>query len=359
MSAQHILSFAQSFVGGGVERALLAMARDWIADGRRVTLLVGRKAGPLMVELPAGVELVELDTASYLAMLRAAPGVIRRVRPDVIFCPGNHYSAIAIWCAARLGTARPPVVAKVSNALRRPDMGAVTAFGYRRWLALHGRYIDLAVAMSPAMAREAGALMRLRVEVIANPLPSVDPSAAPVALPGERYLLGVGRLAPQKRWDRAIDALPRLADRSIQFVILGEGSERAALEAQVAALGLGDRVHLPGYAADPHPAIAGAAVVVLTSDFEGVPGVIREAQAAGTPVVTTDSSVAIPELVDADSGTIVSRTDADALVAALDHWLEPGRTRPAPRHSSNDPSREYLALFDQLVAGGDSPSSSS
>lgn len=358
MPAQHILSFAQTFAGGGVERALLAMARDWIAAGRRVTILVGRRVGPLTAELPAGVEVIELGTDSYLAMLRAAPGVVRRVRPDVIFCPGNHYSAVAIWCAAQLGAAQPPVVAKVSNALRRPDMGAVTAWGYRRWLVLHGRYIDTAVAMSAAMAREAEELMRLPVAVIANPLPSVDPSAAPVVLPQGRYLLGVGRLAPQKRWDRAIEALARLDDPAIQLVILGEGSERAALEAQVTALGLGERVHIPGYAADPHPAIVGAAVVVLTSDFEGVPGAIREALAAGTPVVTTDSSVAIPELVGADGGTIVPRDDAPALVAALNHWLEPGRARPAPRRFSNDPSRDYLALFDQLVAGV-LPSSSS
>lgn len=360
-TAQHILSFAQTFRGGGVERALLSLARDWIAAGRRVTILVGSNVGPLTAELPAGVELVELGSDRYLAMLRAAPDAVRRLRPDVLFCPGNHYSAVAIWCRVRLGADCPPVVAKVSNALVRPDMGRATALGYRRWLALHGRYLDAAVAMSPAMAVEAAAAMRLpadRIAVIANPRPMVRQGMA-VALPQARYLIGVGRLAPQKRWERAIDALARLADRSVELVILGEGERRAALEAHARSLGLGARVHLPGYAADPGPAIAGAAALVLTSDFEGVPGVLREALALGTPVVTTDSSVAIADLVGgAENGSIVPRDDGDALVAAIEHWLAPGRTRPAPRAESGDPARDYLAFFDQLAGAGVSSSSS-
>ena len=96
---------------------------------------------------------------------------------------------------------------------------------------------------------------------------------------------------------------------------------------------------------------AQGAVAALTSDFEGVPGVLREALAMGTPVVATRSSRAIPEIVsDPALGTIVARDDADALVAALDGWLMPDARRPAPvAQPGEDAAARYLALFDRLI----------
>ncbi|MGK6354290.1 glycosyltransferase [Sphingomonas sp. DT-207] len=352
-TAEHILAYAQTLRGGGVERALLRLAAGWLREGRRVSLVLGSAEGPLAAELPPGIERIDLHDPHYRAML-ALPEQVRTLAPDLLFCPGNHYSGVAAFTRLRLGRACPPLVAKVSNALVRPELGPVAAWGYRRWLRMHPRFVDQLVAMTPAMAAEAMAETGMpadRVSVIANPPAVPRPEASPVQLPVGRYIVGVGRLEPQKRWDRAVAALPLLADREVSLLILGEGSERAALEAQVHALGLSERVHMPGHAGDPLPAIAGAAVAVLTSDYEGVPGVLREALSVGTPVVSTESSVAVREIVaEAGHGTVVTRDDQAGLVAALDHWLAPGRARPEPVAASGDPIAEYLALFDRLVA---------
>ncbi|MES2988380.1 MAG: glycosyltransferase [Pseudomonadota bacterium] len=351
-NAQIILTYAQRLQGGGVERAMLRMADGWLKAGRRVILVLGSREGPLAAEIPEGIELIELGSAKYSALFSLADHV-RAVRPDVIFCPGNHYSGVAALTRLRLGAGGPPIVAKVSNALVRPELGAGAAWAYRRWLRLHPRFLDAVVAMTPAMAAEAIAEMRIgadRVHVIANPPATSRADAVPVALPEGRYMIGVGRLEPQKRWDRLLAALPRLADQEIKLLLLGEGGARAALEAQVATLRLSDRVSMPGHAGDPLPALQGAALAVLTSDYEGVPGVLREALSVGTPVVTTNSSVAVREIVTSDAlGTVLARDDADGLVAALDHWLVPGRARPAPVMAGGDPVVEYLALFDSLV----------
>ncbi|WP_431468996.1 glycosyltransferase [Sphingosinithalassobacter sp. LHW66-3] len=353
-TAERIATIAQTLEGGGVERAMLRLARGWIDAGREVTLIAGRATGPLAAELPAGIHIEELGDSRYRA-LYALPRFLDRLRPDLLFCPGNHYTSLAAWTRLRMGSACPPIVAKVSNALVRPEMRGIERRGYPHWLRLHPRFIDRFVAMSPAMAAETARQMRVdpaRVSVIANPPARALAEAAPLMLPAGRYLLGAGRLEPQKRWDRLIEALPRLKRGDVSLLLLGEGSLRRALEAQVAALGLRDRVHLPGHAADPLPAIARAEAVVLTSDYEGVPGVLREALALGTPVVTTDSSVAIAELVPTPGhGSIVPPGDAEALVAALDHWLAPERQRPEPlAQTGPDSVAAYLALFDELVA---------
>jgi len=351
-SAQHILTYAQRLQGGGVERAMLRMARGWLDSGRRVTLVLGSREGPLAAEIPNEINLIELNDARYSALLGLASHV-RDVCPDLIFCAGNHYSGIAAATRLRLGRRGPPIVAKVSNALVRPELSPGAAWRYRRWLRLHPRFLDHVVAMTPAMAAEAVTEMGMpadRVSVIANPPAAAIAGAAPVAIPEGRYLIGVGRLEPQKRWDRLLAALPRLTDRQVKLLLLGEGGARAELEAQVTALGLGDRVAMPGHAGDPLPAIRGAAVAVLTSDYEGVPGVLREALSVGTPVVSTESSVAVREIVHAPAlGTVIDREDADGLVAALNHWLGPDAKRPEPVVTGGDPIAEYLALFDRMV----------
>lgn len=347
-AARHILSLAQTLNGGGVERVLLRLTGQWAARGRHVTLVIGDASGPLADELAPGVRVLP-GGGGYATLAVAAARACRAESPDLIFCPGNHYTAAV--AAIRLAGVRAPIVGKLSNALAGTHRGLVGA-AYARWLALHPRFLDALVAMTPASAEEAAGWMRMprdRLHVIPNPpaLPRAD--APPVPLPPGRFILGVGRLALQKRWDRLIAALPRL-DSDVSLVILGEGPLRATLAAQAAALGVGDRVRLPGYAADPLPAMAQASLVALTSDHEGVPGAIREALGVGTPVVSTDSSVAIRELLDSpDKGEVVPRDFAEALVAALDRRLAPGAPRPAPVASAGDPAGDYLALFDALV----------
>jgi len=352
--ASTILAFAQTLDGGGVERAMLRLAAEWATRGRAVTLVLGCDAGPLAAQVPTAACTIVLGTRRYRDLAAAVPRIVAAGAPDVIFCPGNHYTAVAAWTRARLGARCPAIVGKLSNALDRPDMPPAARTGYRLWLRAHPRFIDALVAMSPAMAAEAAAHMGLprdRIAIIANPPPQGSGPRGDAATLPARYLLGVGRLTAQKRWDRAVAALPRLADQAIPLVILGEGAGRDAIAAQAAALGVADRVILPGHVADPLPAMAGAAALVLTSDFEGVPGVLREALSVGTPVVTTESSSAVPELVaHAALGTVVPRHDAEALVAALDNWLRPDRARPAPVTAAGDPAGDYLALFDSLAS---------
>lgn len=346
--AARILSFAQTLQGGGVERALLRLAGEWAGRGRHVSLVIGDPAGPLASELPAGVEVLPGGAGGYIAMAQAVVRHAQAATPDIVFCPGNHYTGAAALLRPFL---RAPIAAKLSNALAGTHRGLINS-GYRGWLRLHPAFIDHLVAMTPASAEEAFRMMRMpadRISVIANPPARRRAGAAPVALPAGRFILGVGRLAPQKRWDRLVAAMASMP-ADVSLLILGDGPERAAIDVQAAALGIADRVMLPGHAADPLPAMAAATVVALTSEHEGVPGVLHEALSEGTPVVSTDSSVAIPELIDSPvKGTIVPRGDAAALVAALTRWLSPDAVRPEPARAGGDPAGDYLTLFDDLV----------
>ena len=121
-------------------------------------------------------------------------------------------------------------------------------------------------------------------------------------------IVSLGALIPRKGHAIVIDALAALPDASL--LIAGDGPERATLAAQIARLGLADRVRLLGSV--PHgdlPALLGAAdVMALASSSEGLANAWVEALACGTPIVITDAGGAGEVVTDPAYGRIVART---------------------------------------------------
>ncbi|MFD1342727.1 glycosyltransferase family 4 protein [Litorisediminicola beolgyonensis] len=149
--------------------------------------------------------------------------------------------------------------------------------------------------------------------------------------PGTR-LLFVGRLAGVKGVPLLVDAVRRLASDhpDVQLDLIGDGPDRAALEAKVTNAGLSDRIRFLGYR--NQEAVADALVetdlFVLPSFAEGVPVVLMEAMAAGVPVVTTRIA-GVPELVeDGETGLLVPAGNPEALTSAIATLItDPDRRR--------------------------------
>jgi glycosyltransferase involved in cell wall biosynthesis len=159
-----------------------------------------------------------------------------------------------------------------------------------------------------------------------------------LGLPAEgRVLLSVGRLVPVKGLDVLLAACARLRDAGLAFRlnILGDGPLRGALQAQAAALGLAGAVTFAG--AVRHEELPdwyrAADMVVLASRSEGIPNVLREALACGTPFVASRVG-GIPELAAGSGNRLVPPEDAPALAAALAESLTAER---ANRTGSSPP----------------------
>jgi glycosyltransferase involved in cell wall biosynthesis len=138
-------------------------------------------------------------------------------------------------------------------------------------------------------------------------------------------LVAMGRLGPEKGFDLLIAAFARLAATHPEWslTILGEGRERARLEALVESLGMTGRVSLPGRAADPLPHLAIAHVFALSSRREGFPNALLEAMAAGLPPVAFDCRSGPAEIItDGVNGLLVPDGDVDALAASLRRLME-------------------------------------
>lgn len=132
-------------------------------------------------------------------------------------------------------------------------------------------------------------------------------------------VIAVGRLVPNKRFDRFLKvlALVRREVPNVEGAIVGEGPERASLERQAAQLKLQSAVRFLGCRDDIAGLLRRASVLAVTSDHEGVPNVILEAMAARLPVVTTPAGDA-PQLVDdRKSGFVVPFDDAATMAARM------------------------------------------
>lgn len=328
-----VLTFMHSFAPGGVERDALRLARAWSEDGVAVRVVVGRPIGPLAGEAD-GLDLrVLTPTAGFarhfesLFMIARLPAEIRSYRPDVLFCAGNTYTIVAVAMRLLLGRRCPPIVLKVSNDLERRDLPGWRRAAYHWWLRRQAFAFAAIVAMAAPARAEIAAHMRVsaeRITVIENASIRDDEiarlAAARAAHPRDhrgRRFLGVGRLAAQKNFALLIAAFARIAQADDRLTIVGEGPERARLEALAAELGVGRQVDLPGYRHPLDAEFAAADLFVLSSDFEGLGVVVIEALAAGTPIVATDCCVNMAMLVDG-VGRLVPTRDLRALAAALD-----------------------------------------
>jgi len=144
----------------------------------------------------------------------------------------------------------------------------------------------------------------------------------------------VGRLEPQKRFDVLIDAFAalRVEYPHARLVIAGDGSLRAALQAQVERLSLSDACRLLGHRTDVADVHHAFDLFVQSSDYEGTPNAVLEAMALESPAIATSAGGTEEILRDGVDGVIVAKGSArvlqDAIAAALS---DPAGTREKAR----------------------------
>jgi glycosyltransferase involved in cell wall biosynthesis len=172
---------------------------------------------------------------------------------------------------------------------------------------------------------------------------------APYGITGP-LIVSLGALIPRKGHDLVIDAVEAIPGASL--LIAGEGPERGALEARIAAGGLADRVRLLG--SIPHDALpdllAAADVMALASSSEGLANAWVEALACGTPIVITAAGGAAEVVTAPDFGRIVQRDPqrfADAIRALLDDPPVQSDVRRGAERFTWDANS--AALFDHLA----------
>lgn len=318
--------------GGGAENVALELARRLNPERFQIVLACARHIPALARRVPAGMQFCMPERPGLFATLRHAARIRRLARgSDVVL---GSLELQSIFGAALAAPDRAVAW------LHKDVAGYLAQKGYlygRLYKFLLGWALDRcgAVACVSRGILESSACLwprlRPRLRVLWNPVNIADFRRRAVApLPeslracfSKPVILGVGRLEGQKAFHLLLEAHALLLKRGVaqHLCILGEGSERARLEADIRRLGIQDSVFLPGFM-EPAPIMARARALALSSVFEGFSLVLVEALCVGLPVVAADCPSGPGEvLAHGAYGALTPVGDALALADALQKML--------------------------------------
>jgi glycosyltransferase involved in cell wall biosynthesis len=330
-----IAIFLPSLEGGGAERSMCRLAMGLAKRGVQVDLVLAKKIGPYLQQLPASVRVVDLRSSRMIASIPNLVRYLRDERPGSLISALSHANVIAILShllassrAKLIVSERAPLFQAQANAKFVRDR--ILPFLMR---ALYNR-ADHIIAISRGVADQlaAAGIPGDKIAVIHNPVvdntllekakEALDhhwfvPDAPPV-------IVAAGRLEKEKDFQTLIRAFSLIRKtRAIRLMILGEGESRAELHNMAKQLGVVDDVSLPGFVDNPYKYMKHAAAFVLSSLFEGFGNVIVEAMACGTPVISTDCPCGPAEILEKGRwGRLVAVGDAKAMAKAIEEVLD-------------------------------------
>ena len=398
--------YLPSLSGGGAEKVTLFLIQEFVRNEYPVDLILNKKKGPYLANVPDGVRIFELSRSSKLSArllawrafpedrgllsrtvvftrkslmtlskLPALVGYLASERPTVLVSALWYSNVLAIWARtlAQVDT-RLAVTEHNTLSLTLADyLSTQTRDRRTKQMSelirrLYSR-ADSIVAVSNGVAEDLAAttgLARGRVQMIYNPvITAAIVGLAESAIDNEwcenravRVILAIGRLNTQKNFSTLIDAFHRVrAEKSdLRLIILGEGPLRSELESQIARLGLTDDVLLPGWVDNPYSYMSRARMLVLSSLWEGLPTVLIEALACGCPVVATDCPSGPREiLAEGRYGSLIEPGDVDALADAINQTVESSIDKTVLKQRAGDFSitagfDAYQDLVDKLAA---------
>jgi glycosyltransferase involved in cell wall biosynthesis len=296
------------------------LAAEHARRGHNIHLAVRRTGVHVQALEGCGVQIHVLGNVRSFnpRLLLAIRRVIVQVKPDIVQTWLPQMDILGGLGALASRRTRWVVTERTSGGYYRKEIPAIARL--RLWLA---RYSSAVVANSGGGERywredgngalelstihNALDLNRIREAVSRGP-------AGPYASP---LILAVGRFDREKSFDIILQAVANIpADRSVNVMMIGEGSERPTLERMVAAASLSDRVKLPGYQPDWWRWLGSADGLISMGRYEGNPNVALEAMAGGCPVIVSDTP-AHREVADELSALFVPVDDVRALSSAI------------------------------------------
>lgn len=361
---------------GGAERLLLAYAPRLRALGRdvRVVTLSVRDGNPhaqALQDAGVPVSLVPVAKLRRFDQIAALARHLREARPAVVHA---HLEFAPTLSAATRFIHGGAVTATIHTAETYPLLSR-TGLRHRLMFTLMNRMTDRLICLSPtnaAFLRRCG-VTRTPIEVIAN---GIDTDEFRPRMPAERkvlrgalgydedafVVLSVAVLRSPKGIDRLVAAFERIWVEAphARLLVVGDGPERGALEAQTRALGLGGVVRFAGYRTDVAQLMALADLFVLPTLNDAQPTVVMEAMASGAPVIASAVG-GLPDMItNGADGVLVPPDDVAALArATLGLIADPARRAALRREGRASVEARFSIdrqvgvlndLYDQLIA---------
>jgi glycosyltransferase involved in cell wall biosynthesis len=339
-----ITLFLPSLHGGGAERSMVTLANGLVEKGYQVHLLLAKAEGVYFAEISEGVQVLSLQARRTILSFSALVKYLHTVTPYAMISALENANLSAIWSKVLCGLPEKLIITERSvNTILYRNHPRLELRLIPYLTRLFYRYADQVIAVSHGVAQdlEKNGVPKEKITTIYNPVDidkvkrlSQEPVTHHWFVP-KRYpiILSAGRLSREKNFVFLLEAFHNILERKeARLVILGEGEERQQLERKIKQLGLEGKVDLPGFDPNPFKYMCQADVFVLPSRVEGLPGVLIQAMALGTPVVATDSPGGSSEILENGKwGVLVPLDDVAAMAQAIERGLRGELPDPTPR----------------------------
>jgi len=355
-----LVIFIKSLKGGGAERSTVNLANALAASGIDVDLLIIDKKGVFHELVSEQVNLIRLPEASFVQIIRR----LWRYPMDLayllrlIVVPGSPKPAAAVPALADyLRNTRPQalltaldygnIAAVVARTVANVDTRVVIgqrnqlSEGYKgraKWrhkqivptLRYFFERADAVVSVSKGVSEDLGKALQLpdhKLHVVYNAVYNSILEAQSLEEIQHEWLknkeipvlLAAGKLKPQKDFETLLKAFAQVRTKiKAGLIILGEGPMRSTLISLAKKLNIAEDVRFEGFVQNPFKYMRHADLFVLSSKYEGLPGVLVQALACGCPVVSTDCPSGPREILENGKyGSLVPVADANALADAI------------------------------------------
>lgn len=311
LSDKKVCLVIPSLVVGGMERVMSELANYLVMKGAQVNLILMFR-DVVFYELHPDIRVIQpsfrkrwnLSYAFFLfPFLRWK---IRKLHPDAVLSFGERYNSyllLATW-----GLKVPIYVSDRSspNKWLSPVNLWLSKLLYRRSAGIISQTSKAARLLSRRLGAE-----HPEIRVIPNPLREIDKKE----VPKKNQIVALGRIVREKRYDRLLEIMSMLEDRSWKLVIVGDGYQRSLVESLIDEYDLYERVILVGQQREVDRFLAESRIYALTSDIEGFPNALCEAMAHGLACISYDCVAGPGDIIENGVNGILVEEDCKEIFA--------------------------------------------
>lgn len=315
----NVVHFISSIGSNGVSSVVLRLSSEMAKQGHTVTIVTSTSISNTNIRIPDNVRIVNMNSSSNLNSNSVGISLVRKIgkffsgRLLYLFKIRDGFSAKFVQTTKSLGSIDKVYVHCLPGKILLSSLEGVSVSyvihnskskhlnGKFFWQSYLDKYIFKTslsdkelIAVSESVKNDLISRFDIpqdNIKVILNPFDfnNISELSRRFIPKIDDYYLLVGRLSPQKRFDKAIVLLSQLLKKGydLKFIVIGEGKEENKLKALASNLGIEDKIIFLGHQSNPYPYFLRANGFLLTSDFEGLPTVIIESLILNCKVMTT------------------------------------------------------------------------
>lgn len=312
---------------GGAERAILNLVNALCKMGYQIDLVLIDGKGEFLPLINEEVKVIDLQSKRSVFAFRKFSKYLSKNNPDGVIAIQNHVQLMVLICTI-ISKYKGKIVLNEQSTFSE-NLNGLKGF-FQKGLSkilfpMADKLITVSEGVKVDMIRHFPRLTD-RIEVIYNPIVATNVSPSSNSSPDhpffnsdKKVIIAAGRLTKSKNFELLIKAF-RLVNNNNEFhlLILGDGEERNNLILLAKKFKIDHFVSLPGFVSDPLTYFSKADLFVLSSNFEGLPGVLIEALSCGCKIVSTNCNFGPSEILENGKfGRLVPVNNVDALAKSI------------------------------------------